>query len=365
MSSTTVVAQLVTADGANCRSYFSHAPEHMWNPVRRKVWVIPSVEIRSIQPSEIPLRLAHGQPPVGRIVHLERRASDQSLWAVGEITEDIRPDPDTDYYLSVEAVFDEGTIGRDIEIRGAAICERSAMHGLWPAVFIRSGLDQRGQAVWRLGRFQQDLLEHAAAARRRRWGEPILVRDSTPAHADRGLDQAPAGQLEFRSATPLGVSGHGRTVELIVMPYEQETIVAHHGRMVREVCSRGAFAGIEKRGKIPVNRDHQVERTCGKATSFDPHDPRGLVAQLRISRTTLGDETLALAEDGVLDASAGFMVEANGEQWEQGRSRRRLNKVFLHHIALTPDAAYEGANVLAVRTTSSRTPNLDRVLAGR
>ena len=31
------------------------------------------------------------------------------------------------------------------------------------------------------------------------------------------------------------------------MPYEQETLVERDGRMVFEVCSAGAFDGIERR----------------------------------------------------------------------------------------------------------------------
>ncbi len=97
-----------------------------------------------------------------------------------------------------------------------------------------------------------------------------------------------------------------------------------------------------------MNRDHDVQRTVGKAIRFDSNDPRGLVAELYISRTQLGDETLTLADEGILDASAGFMVKPGGEQW-QGSDTRRLNKLHLDHVALTPDPAYSDAKVLAVR----------------
>jgi hypothetical protein len=58
--------------------------------------------------------------------------------------------------------------------------------------------------------------------------------------------------------------------------------------------------------------------------------------------------------------------------WET-KERRRLNHLYLDHIALTPDPAYEGARVLAVRdrpgaagsgaetTVEAATPNLDRL----
>jgi phage head maturation protease len=67
---------------------------------------------------------------------------------------------------------------------------------------------------------------------------------------------------------------------------------------------------------------------------------------------------LALAADDCLDASAGFRVLPGGETWE-GRSRRRIVKAWLDHIALTPDPAYTDARVLAVR--NGATPRIDAI----
>lgn len=179
-------------------------------------------------------------------------------------------------------------------------------------------------------------------------------------------DPRPAGVLEYRTATQIGVSFPKRTIELVVMPYEEEALVAFQDRMITEVCSAGAFNGIERRAnRIRVNRDHDLKRTVGRAVALHPSRENGLVAELRISSTPLGDETLQLADDEVLDASAGFLPMPNGAVWET-RSRRRLNKCWLGHIAMTPDPAYIGANVLAVRnaetiTAAGGTPNLDEV----
>jgi len=179
-------------------------------------------------------------------------------------------------------------------------------------------------------------------------------------------DERPSGVLEYRAATQLGVSFPKRTIELVVMPYEQEAFVAYQDRMVTEVVSAGAFDGIERRAnRIRVNRDHDLTRTVGRAIALHPSRIEGLVAELRISSTPLGDETLQLADDEILDASAGFLPMPGGEVWET-RSRRRLNKCWLGHIAMTPDPAYLGANVLAVRNADTppppgETPNLDVV----
>ncbi len=73
--------------------------------------------------------------------------------------------------------------------------------------------------------------------------------------------------------------------------------------MVTEVISAGAFRGAERRAsRVRVNRDHDLKRTVGKAIQLDTNDPQGLIADLEIARTPLGDETLELARDGCLDA---------------------------------------------------------------
>jgi HK97 family phage prohead protease len=190
------------------------------------------------------------------------------------------------------------------------------------------------------------------------------------------MSERPAGELEFRTAKQLGVSFPERTIELVVMPYEEETLIEdprHPGRMAFEVCSRGAFDGIERRAnRVRVNRDHDAKRTVGRAIAFHPSREEGLVAEIRIARTELGDETLTLADEEILDASAGFLPMPGGELWET-RNRRRLNKAWLGHIALTPDPAYESSRVLAVRQAAAvagaiaaeriETPNLDTLRA--
>ena len=183
--------------------------------------------------------------------------------------------------------------------------------------------------------------------------------------------------LETRAAQVVGMSYPERRIELIVMPYETPTTVREPRRSYTEVVSRGAFGqGIAGRKDVRVNRDHDVRQTCGRAVKFHPSREEGLVAELHISRTPLGDETLELAADDILDASAGFALQVDkrtgrvkdgAEVWE-ARDRRRLNHLWLGHIALTPDPAYETANVLAVRAaersapeTEVATPNLERL----
>lgn len=175
--------------------------------------------------------------------------------------------------------------------------------------------------------------------------------------------------IEFRAATVADVAFPKRTIELVVMPYESETVVEYQRRMIREVIARGAFNGIECRdGQVRLNRDHDKSRTFGKVERFHPERDEGLVAECRIAQTPLGDDTLALAAEGMLDASAGFAPI--DQVWDAGRSLRRITRAFLDHIAMTPDPAYPDARVLAVRNLPEapvrppgrlETPNLDQI----
>ena len=183
------------------------------------------------------------------------------------------------------------------------------------------------------------------------------------------MTDQPAGELRYRAAKQIGVDFPHRIIELVVMPYEEETLVEYKGRMITEVCSRGAFDGIERRAnRVKVNRDHEIRRTVGRALAFHPSREEGLVAELRIANTPLGDETLTLADEEILDASAGFVPMPGGERW-RSRNHCRLTKCWLGHIAMTPDPAYESARVLAVRNAQAGereeivTPNLDIVRA--
>ena len=177
------------------------------------------------------------------------------------------------------------------------------------------------------------------------------------------------GPVEFRSVSEMGVDFKQRTIELVAMPYDADAAVMVHGRAVTESCAPGAFDGCERRAnRLKVNRDHDYSRTVGRATALHPSRLEGLVAELHIARTPLGDETLGLAADEALEASLGFAVMRGGEQWLEQRSRRRLTRCFVDHIAMVPEGAYEG-RVLSVRAAEPAepaarvlTPNLDEVL---
>jgi phage head maturation protease len=180
--------------------------------------------------------------------------------------------------------------------------------------------------------------------------------------------------IEFRAAQVTDVSYPSRTVTVIVAPYETPAVINTPRGSFTEIVSRGAYDGVQRRaGSIRANRDHDWQRMAGRVTALQPERDEGLVAEVRMFKTALGEETLELCADDGLSASAGFglmrtegssgSVKPNAEQW-QGKTRR-LNELWLDHVAFVPNPAYEAATVLDVRDTSlvavAARPFLDRL----
>ena len=165
-----------------------------------------------------------------------------------------------------------------------------------------------------------------------------------------------------------------RLITVLAVPWEQEAEIIWRGEPWKEVFTRGAFNGLEDHaGRVRVNRQHTRGMTVGKAVQFDTQDPQGLVARIRIAKTDLGDETLALAEEDMIGPSVGFVVKNHADVVLRRQSMlRRVNRAFLDHISLVESPAYEGAKVLSVReapngltvveTPLPETPNLDEFL---
>src|SRR5262249_17427340 len=153
-----------------------------------------------------------------------------------------------------------------------------------------------------------------------------------------------------RASEVVGVSFPNRTIEVVVMPYERATRVVEANRQFEEIVSKGAFDGVQRRAnRIRVNREHDRRYTIGGVRTLHPSPDEGLVAEIRFPATPLGDETLELANDGFLDGSAGFgVMDRAGAEVGEPRPRRRLNHLWLDHVAMTASPAYEDAKVLAV-----------------
>lgn len=149
-----------------------------------------------------------------------------------------------------------------------------------------------------------------------------------------------------------GVDYAQRLITVIAVPYEQATPVEYRSEVWNEMFLRGsldAVAGAPHR--VRVNRDHNKSRTVGKAVQLWPDRPEGLVAEIRIAKTPLGDETLALAEEDCLSSSVGFGVMPQDQELDRRSMTRRIRKAYLDHIAFVESPAYVGAQVLSVRDT--------------
>lgn len=174
--------------------------------------------------------------------------------------------------------------------------------------------------------------------------------------------------LEYRKAVTVEVRHPERVIDVLAVPYDEETRVMYRGRWITETIAPGAFSGVRER--IVVNRGHDTEQPIGRVVRIHPNDPRGLRAEVKISNTRDGDDVLELAADELLGASIGFAPLAGGEEYSPDRTRRRVTKAFLAHIAMVGEPAYAGAKVLAVRAAdpppaAGATPNLDRILSER
>jgi HK97 family phage prohead protease len=167
--------------------------------------------------------------------------------------------------------------------------------------------------------------------------------------------------IETRTAAVTDVRYPERIIELIAVPYNEWAVVDYKGRLIEETFNPGAFGNIQNRAnRFLFNLEHDTNRVVGRVQALHPDRPEGLVAEIRVRRGAEGDQVLDDADDGMIGASVGFGVQPEHQRWET-RSRRRIMKAFLDHIAGTFTPAYVGAQTLAVR---SGTPSVEPVAEG-
>lgn len=167
-----------------------------------------------------------------------------------------------------------------------------------------------------------------------------------------------------------GVDFEQRLITVIAVPYEQPTQVEYRSEIWNELFERGSLDGVTGAPhRVRVNRDHNKSRTIGKVVQFDPDHPEGLVAEVRVAKTPLGDETLALASEDMLSASVGFGVRPSDQSLDRKTMTRRIKRAYMDHLSFVESPAYQGAQVLSVRGVTAdeaaklepiRTPLLDQ-----
>lgn len=177
--------------------------------------------------------------------------------------------------------------------------------------------------------------------------------------------QRPKAPVELRSAKVGDVNQSQRVVTVVVAPYEEPTSVMWRGEVWQESFERSAWDGIEKRpNRVRANRAHDRRMTCGRAINFFPSRQEGLVAEVRMAQTPLGDETMQLCIDECLDVSAGFAALPDDQVLNRSERTRKIRRAFLDHISFVEDPAYRGAKVLDVRENEIIIPDDETVMAG-
>jgi len=144
--------------------------------------------------------------------------------------------------------------------------------------------------------------------------------------------------------------GDGRVLFGALLPWGTEAQVMDRGRLVTETFQRGAFAGTDP-AAVPVMARHPRDAgtlPIGVSVEVEERADAAWWAG-RISATTLGDEVLALARDGVpLSLSVGFAEVTGGNRWLT-RDRVVRTRALLDHVAVVRVGAYAGAEVVGVR----------------
>lgn len=185
-------------------------------------------------------------------------------------------------------------------------------------------------------------------------------------------DGKPLAPIEHRYAGVIvgAVDFAQRLITVVAVPYDQPALVEYRSELWNELFERGSLDTVANAPhRVRANRDHNKSRTIGKVMQFWPGRDEGLVAEVRVAKTDLGDETLALADDDCLSASVGFGVLPSGQVLERKTMTRRIKTAYLDHLSFVESPAYVGAQVLSVRGTDGgeaskltpiRTPLLDQ-----
>jgi phage head maturation protease len=188
-------------------------------------------------------------------------------------------------------------------------------------------------------------------------------------HIDEGAI-VEAGAVETRSSSVAidGVNFPERTITLIAVPYEQPTQVVFNRDVWNEVFSRSAFDGLDKwitsprARSIPAtasliipNPNHDEGRLIGRvieARSGIVDGEEGLITKVKVSKGSMGDDTLHLAADLAVSPSVGFQIKdpQRDQILNRATKTRRVNRAFLHHLSFVAEPAYTGARILSVRS---------------
>jgi len=163
-------------------------------------------------------------------------------------------------------------------------------------------------------------------------------------------DVVRTGTIERRYAGPVDV-GDGRTIVGLCAPYDRVATVSDGGPPYQEVIRAGAFRRSTKAPhRTLLNYEHRTDlgNVIGPATELVERDD-GLYGTFRVLPGALGDHALEVIRSG---ACTGLSVSAalhpQGSRVVDGIVERNL--LILAHVAVTASPAYDGAEVIALRS---------------
>lgn len=181
-------------------------------------------------------------------------------------------------------------------------------------------------------------------------------------------------EIVNRAAVVSDVDTRLRLVDVLAVPWEEPAPVYWRGDIWTEVFHRGAFDGVQERaGRIRVNREHTKGATVGKIVELDPQDAEGLRSQVKVVKSPVGDEVLALAEENMISVSIGYRANKPSDVHLDKRAMKRdVYGAFLDHLSFVEDPTWDRAQVLSVREGPNglevaegplpQTPALDAIL---
>lgn len=164
-------------------------------------------------------------------------------------------------------------------------------------------------------------------------------------------DHLKPGTVFERAATQVrAVDAAARTFTAIGVPYGQRIETPFWS----EEFAEGSVQGGDRALILWCHRDHEV---LGKVTNYRD-TPDGFEITAQLSDTDRGREAYTLLTDGVIDRmSIGFQAqEYRVEAAEDGTETVIHTKVRALEFSLVPFPAYDGAEVLAVRSLARNTP---------
>ena len=141
--------------------------------------------------------------------------------------------------------------------------------------------------------------------------------------------------LQIDAAGPNGMPR--RTLAGLALPYNVEAVV-NDGTKV--MFMPGSLNASEKMPKMYLN--HDSTKAVGIVTSL-VDTPGGMMYEARISETTLGNEALVLAADGVLDAVSVGVNPTRFSYDEKGTMI--IESADFQELSLVPYGAFAGASV--------------------